>query len=440
MIFPYGKFSHPRFGDLDFREPFFAEVKRNFDQKVRRIDPFIDLEHKNGEAAGWIRELDVRAGQGLFALIEWTSLGVDKVRNKIYRYFSPEYGSYLDASSGKTYANTLTAVALTNVPFLKTLPDVKLAFSDMTVDDCADDVCDTCKLPCDECECEKLAEERKPPPSPKGRKPTDDEKAGDAKAKAENDNADASGGPRTEPAPTAAEAAQEDEEDENDTTKKKGGNRKINKPAGNQGAPQPGQMRGPKPSITRSRTPDPGSQSNSMSDQNSGTEEIVTLAEMKEVTERLSSELTAERERATALAERVKLAEQREVQRDVDDEVKRLSEAFVPKAGSTVKYGIPTVVTEMYAQIALSEPSARKGIFEMLTKLQEVGVVALTERGSGHSGVENDPGSEATTVPVNQRIYNRAVKLAEEAGKDFVTLDYDERTLYSLRAEREIRA
>lgn len=126
LIFPEGTFRHPVYGLLKFDADFLGTIKRNFDNKVRVIDPFIDFKHENGESGGWIKELQYVPGTGLYATIAWTPPGYDAVKNQIFRYFSPEYGTHVDEVTGEKHPNTLFAVALTNIPYLKRLPPVQL--------------------------------------------------------------------------------------------------------------------------------------------------------------------------------------------------------------------------------------------------------------------------------------------------------------------------
>ncbi len=128
MLFPRGTFLHPEYGQLVFDDAFFDSMIANFDQKVLKIDPFIDQDHDEGQAAGWIKKL-VKKASGLYAIPEWTSLGKKLIADKIYRYFSPWWGEYKDEQTGELYTNVLRGGGLTNVPFLKAMPAVQLSES-----------------------------------------------------------------------------------------------------------------------------------------------------------------------------------------------------------------------------------------------------------------------------------------------------------------------
>jgi len=94
-------------------------------------DIVIDYEHQtlaaqeNGQpapAAGWIRELIWRDGQGLYAAVDWTARAREFIANGEYRYISPVFpydktGRPLD----------VLHVALTNYPALTGMDEVRLA-------------------------------------------------------------------------------------------------------------------------------------------------------------------------------------------------------------------------------------------------------------------------------------------------------------------------
>ncbi len=125
MIFPRGTFRHPEYGRLEFDDAFFEEVKDNYDQRaLGHTEPFFDVDHTHGEAAGWIKGLSVEPA-GLFATVEGTPKGTELLAAKAYRYFSPWWGPYKDPASGKTFDRVLRGGALTNVPFLKVLPPIE---------------------------------------------------------------------------------------------------------------------------------------------------------------------------------------------------------------------------------------------------------------------------------------------------------------------------
>jgi hypothetical protein len=126
-VFPEGVFQHPECGRLVFDETTIPQYVRNFRNKVRHIQPCVDIDHKNEEAAGWIAELQWRRGDGLYALVDWTTEGLGLVKDRRYRYTSAQFGDYLDEETGDIYENVLSAVTLTNFPFLKQSPAIQLS-------------------------------------------------------------------------------------------------------------------------------------------------------------------------------------------------------------------------------------------------------------------------------------------------------------------------
>lgn len=127
LLFPRGTFQHPQYGELVFDDSFFDEIIGNFHGKaLGNTLPYIDVDHEHQEAAAWIHALS-KDDAGLWAShVEWTDLGRELVQSGRYRYFSPWWGQYKDPGTGKKYDRVLRGGGLTNVPFLKILPEVQL--------------------------------------------------------------------------------------------------------------------------------------------------------------------------------------------------------------------------------------------------------------------------------------------------------------------------
>lgn len=88
LVFPRGKFKHPEYGAMTFDDEFFEEVKGNYDAKaLGETEPFVDVDHDHGKAAGWIKGLSIEPA-GLFATVEWTPYGRELIQNDEYRYFA----------------------------------------------------------------------------------------------------------------------------------------------------------------------------------------------------------------------------------------------------------------------------------------------------------------------------------------------------------------
>lgn len=369
-IFPHGVFHHPVYGKLDFREPFFQTVKQNFDSRVRKIEPFIDFRHENGEAAGWIKELEIRPGDGMFAKIEWTDIGYNAVKRQHFRYFSPEFGKYTSESTKQTFDNVLNAVALTNIPFLKDLPDVRLE------------------------EFIALSEEEYEDEEEENTELADDEE-------------------------------DDDEGEDKDKPQDKNKKRPV-KPRGNQGAPQPSMPRGAKPHINRSRQPDPTGEMAAMADKTVETTALetpivdgVSMAEFRELTARLEEQAKTAQAEAAKLTEEVKTLRLETLKRDIEDEVRSLSEPRTTTADSgegetaTVRCGIPSVVSDMYKTFALENPAGRTPVLAMLQKIAEVGTVSLEAKGTGTFNAERDPEHKAGTQVYASGYSDDLLKLAE---------------------------
>lgn len=94
---------------------------------ARREDVVIDYEHASlsvgveAPAAGWLRRLEWRPDDGLYALEPlWTPRGRERIEAGEYRYISPAF--YFDPNTG--VVTGLHSVALTNKPALTGLADL----------------------------------------------------------------------------------------------------------------------------------------------------------------------------------------------------------------------------------------------------------------------------------------------------------------------------
>jgi phage I-like protein len=97
-----------------------AEIIAAF--RARGNDMVIDYEHQtlaDGEspAAGWIKNLVWKGGDGLWAVVEWTKKAKEYLESREYRYFSPVM--YLDKQT--RMVKVLINVALTNTPAINNL-------------------------------------------------------------------------------------------------------------------------------------------------------------------------------------------------------------------------------------------------------------------------------------------------------------------------------
>ncbi|MEW6423169.1 MAG: phage protease [Bacillota bacterium] len=131
-FFRLGKWRHPRYGLVEGTQQMFDQIKANFKRRVLGRDPFVRIGHERddatvyaaGEAKGWVKDI-VQEGDVLYAIAEPTDEQIaEAIKNKRYRYASAEIEpNYLDKETGLRVGAVLSAVALTNEPFLTRLPD-----------------------------------------------------------------------------------------------------------------------------------------------------------------------------------------------------------------------------------------------------------------------------------------------------------------------------
>jgi len=135
VVFPIAKLDTAKYGKVDFGDEFATKILENFENKVLKIDPVIDAEHKEGKAMGWIKRLfrstfkDLKGKDKpcVKAEVDWTEEGSGSIERKEFKYFSPVINSYKDEETGKRYYPVLTGGALTNTPVLKLMPEVALS-------------------------------------------------------------------------------------------------------------------------------------------------------------------------------------------------------------------------------------------------------------------------------------------------------------------------
>jgi len=112
---------HPRYGDVSITEDDLKSMERNFKEKVTGVDLSINKDHEKVEALGWFKDLFLSFdGKTLLAEVSWCPKGVSVLKDKSFRYFSPEFSfNYEHPHNGTKHGATLTGGALTNYPFLK---------------------------------------------------------------------------------------------------------------------------------------------------------------------------------------------------------------------------------------------------------------------------------------------------------------------------------
>ena len=122
-----GTWSHPTYKKIEGSIKKFEKMIANFDNEVIGRKVPMDTRHDHGGALGWVEKLKI-VGEKLMALVSWTPLGEKVVKQRIYKYVSPEYDeSYEDKETGKKYGPALLAIAATNFPFLTKLEPMALS-------------------------------------------------------------------------------------------------------------------------------------------------------------------------------------------------------------------------------------------------------------------------------------------------------------------------
>lgn len=124
---PLGKYDHPIYGEIEFTPERVQQFAANVKANVRGQDLNIDYDHKEGEAAGWVKDAEAR-DNGLWLLVEWTKTAAQKIKEKAYRYFSPEFvDEWTHPSTKQAYKDVLFGGGITNRPFLKGILPINMS-------------------------------------------------------------------------------------------------------------------------------------------------------------------------------------------------------------------------------------------------------------------------------------------------------------------------
>jgi Mu-like prophage I protein len=126
-----GEYQHPVHGKISFTPDRLKRFADSVKNKVRGIELDIDYDHKQdptkgNEAAGWVKDAVVE-GDSLKLLVDWTQTAVSKIKEKAYRYFSPDFQDDWTDASGVKHEDVLFGGGITNRPFLKDLLPVNLS-------------------------------------------------------------------------------------------------------------------------------------------------------------------------------------------------------------------------------------------------------------------------------------------------------------------------
>jgi hypothetical protein len=126
-----GEYDHPLYGKINFTPQKLQEFADNVTQNIRGVELAVDYDHSfqkqgNSEAAGWIKQVKFEGGV-LKGLVEFTKTAAEKIRQKAFRYFSPEFVDKWIDPAGQEHKNVLFGGGLTNRPFLKNLLPINLS-------------------------------------------------------------------------------------------------------------------------------------------------------------------------------------------------------------------------------------------------------------------------------------------------------------------------
>jgi len=133
QVLRVGNFKHPSYGKFSITPVVLAEMKKNFDDKVRGIDTAFDYFHNSDkEASAWVDSLELSEdGNELWATVTWTPTAQKKLAERELRYFSPDFAfQWSDPESGKKFSNVLFGGGLTNRPFVKEMQAIVAAETD----------------------------------------------------------------------------------------------------------------------------------------------------------------------------------------------------------------------------------------------------------------------------------------------------------------------
>ena len=99
-------------------EQHFTEVAlANIAETQKDEEILVDSDHESEKggstaAAGWVSDLHVKPGKGLFGKIKWTDIGRKLIENRVFRWLSPSF--WLNKKTKEPVQ--MTSVALTNKP------------------------------------------------------------------------------------------------------------------------------------------------------------------------------------------------------------------------------------------------------------------------------------------------------------------------------------
>lgn len=126
---PLGKYQHPQYGEIDITPERVSQFADNVNKGARGQQLDIDYDHKehNGKAAGWVQRAEARP-DGLWLLVEWVQEAYALIKEKAYKYFSPEFvDEWKHPATGIEFSDVLLGGGITNRPFLKGILPLNLS-------------------------------------------------------------------------------------------------------------------------------------------------------------------------------------------------------------------------------------------------------------------------------------------------------------------------
>ena len=151
QAFPFGEYKHPRYGLIVMNQENAQRAAMNVNNQATTAQLYIDFDHKDGPAAGWVTGAEVD-DNGLNLIVDWTEKGTAALKGDEYRYFSPNYArKWRHPKTGKVYENIILGGGLVNRPFLKDINpislgedmDIQALLKEVLGDSIADNVIDT---------------------------------------------------------------------------------------------------------------------------------------------------------------------------------------------------------------------------------------------------------------------------------------------------------
>jgi len=121
QVLPAGEFMTMPYGPMQITPEVFDVMIANFTAGVRAGVP-VDTDHDGGEANGWFSELINKGDAGMWAKVDWNSLGKERLADKRYKFFSPEWSfDFVDPLNSTHHGAALIAGSLTNRPLFRTM-------------------------------------------------------------------------------------------------------------------------------------------------------------------------------------------------------------------------------------------------------------------------------------------------------------------------------